>query len=390
MYLPKLFELYLKAYQETEVYPLFHLFSLAAMVGAIANRKLKLIRGSALPPLYPNMWVVLVAPQGVGHKTVAIKTAQRIIQQADISLPIISAKITPEALVKTLSAVDTEIVNNRIRIIQKDAVGVIISSEFGVFLGKQNYNSGMVALLTDLYDCPDEWSSETIHRGKDKLRNVFITLLAASTPDWMSSMLPDDIFMGGFMSRLLVVPQPIGWNKKVAFPNIQASLADIIDILQSIANLPEMTVILSERAKVFFTEWYESMNIEQMDVMTAYYSRKQEHLLKLAMIFELSNGEPFYEISLESMKMAFNVLSELEKDLRPTLEYIASTQKTKLLKIIEHHIKTHGELSESSLLEYVRPFLKAPNDFDIAINLLARTKKIKIYSKDGEIYYVNN
>ena len=48
----------------------FHFFTGAATLGAVVNRKVYFQRGSldTFPTLYPNPWVILVAPQGVGYK----------------------------------------------------------------------------------------------------------------------------------------------------------------------------------------------------------------------------------------------------------------------------------------------------------------------------------
>lgn len=391
VYLPEMFQIYLESLKDTETYPLFHVGALASFVGAVLNRKIKLNRGSALPPLYPNLWCVLVAPQGVGHKSSAIKMAYNLVHKAGVELKILSAKMTPEALVKALAhSEEATVQGGKLVITERDAIGVVMSSEFGVLLGRQQYNTGMTALLTDLYDSPDEWSSETITRGKDKLKNVCLSLIAASTPDWMQSMLPEDVYLGGFMSRILVIAQPFGWYKRVPFPDLSANLEPVVERIKKIATL-RGEVVLSQEARKKFEQWYteDVPNLAALPVgLVAYYSRKQEHLLKLSVIYEASRGEPFKEVSLESFEMALQTLAEIEVGLKNVMDYITASPKTRVLRLVEQILEAKGEIEDWVLAEMVRPKLTTPNELDQAIAFLIRTKKIEIITKGGEIHYV--
>ena len=143
---------YLKFTSGLESCPRFRFFSACCIMGALVNNHVWVQRGDEglLPKLFPNPWVILLAPPGRGHKTATINMACNALDQASPNVRVLADKLTPETLVKNLSAPVTE--GERIRIGPRDATGLIKAPEISVFFGKQQYNVGMVSLITDLYD----------------------------------------------------------------------------------------------------------------------------------------------------------------------------------------------------------------------------------------------
>ena len=205
---------YVSFMKELEACPRFKFFSAACVLGATINNKVYIHRGSEelLPKLFPNVWVILLAPPGRGHKTSTINAALNCLYQACPEVRILADKLTPESLVKALSEPSTA--TDKIRIGPRDATGIIKAPELSVFFGKQQYNQGLVSLITDLYDFREEWAVETIMRGRNTLKNICISILGGSTPDWLQKMLPEDAFTGGFMSRFVLVEMPPTYFKR--------------------------------------------------------------------------------------------------------------------------------------------------------------------------------
>jgi hypothetical protein len=63
----------------------------------------------------------------------------------------------------------------------------------------------MVECLTSVYDSRDVWKYETEGKGQDKLYNVCVNCLAATTPGWIMDNLPQSAIGGGFTSRFVMV-----------------------------------------------------------------------------------------------------------------------------------------------------------------------------------------
>ena len=93
--------------RDSEICPRFRFFSFIGALGAVVNRKVFVQRGSkrTFPTLYPNPWIFLIAPQGKGKKGTSLGIGRGILKALPpgLSSPILSAKLTPEVLVKNLS-----------------------------------------------------------------------------------------------------------------------------------------------------------------------------------------------------------------------------------------------------------------------------------------------
>jgi len=384
---------YMNYTQGTEICPRFLLFGFLACLGSVIKRKIFFQRAKNSGIIvYPNPWIILVAPQGQGHKSSAIKTGSRFLEALEEYKPIILAsKLTPEALIKSLASqiipekTPTEPGEaQRIKIYKRKAQGLLYSSEFGVLLGREKYNMGMIALLTDLYDCADEWNSETVMRGDQRLYEVCLSIAGASTPDWMQSMLPTDAFKGGFMSRLILVGMPDDWNVRIAdIPDSDEPLkAKILLKLREIAQLKgEMK--WGKDAKEFFNEWYIALPRAEPGPKAAYLERKQDHVLKLAMLLQIASGKEF-ELSLESIKAALNILEAIQPETLKMIEYISVEPRMRAVqRVLE--LLAKGPVKESDLLSEAWRYLTRPGEFDDIVNMLCRAKKIGSSINRGEI-----
>ena len=61
------------------------------------------------------------------------------------------------------------------------------------------------ATLTELYDCPDYFSYETISRGKDAIENVYFNLVGGITPVSLANVITDATLGTGFSARILCI-----------------------------------------------------------------------------------------------------------------------------------------------------------------------------------------
>lgn len=388
---------YMTYTQGTEICPRFLLFGFLACLGSIIKRKVFFQRAKNSGIIYyPNPWIILVAPQGQGHKSSAIKSARRFLEQMEEYKPIILAsKLTPEALIKSLASqiipekTPTEPGEaQRIKIYKRKAQGLLYSSEFGVLLGREKYNMGMIALLTDLYDCADEWNSETVMRGDQRLYEVCLSVAGASTPDWMQSMLPTDAFKGGFMSRLILVGMPDDWNIRVA------DLPDSDEVLRAkiLANLREIAQIKGEMvwepdAKEFFNSWYMGLPRAEPGPKAAYLERKQDHVLKIAMLLQIASGEGL-KLNIKNTKRALNILEAIQPETMKMIEYISVEPRMRAVQRVLELLEK-GPKPESDLLSEAWRYLTRPGEFDDIVNMLFRAKKINYSTVKGEnIYFI--
>ncbi len=163
---------------------IFRKWAAIATVGAAAERRCwTSLRG--MPPLYPNLYVLLVAHPGIG-KSVAINSSSHFARNA--GLKIAAATMTKAAMVDTLK--DSL---RRVQVRPNEWVEYhslyIPSAEFGNLVPV--YDPPAMNFLNDLFDCRDDFIERTRGKGEIKIKNPQISILAGTQPDYLQTLLPE-------------------------------------------------------------------------------------------------------------------------------------------------------------------------------------------------------
>lgn len=379
---------YLKFTSGMEACTRFNFFAACCAMGAAINNKAWIQRGDEdlLPKLFPNVWTILLAPPGRGHKTSTINMACNCLVAACQDVRILADKLTPEYLVKALSSPASK--NDMIRIGPRDATGLIKAPELSVFFGKQQYNMGLVSLITDLYDYREKWVGGTIGRGGETLNNVCISVIGGSTPDWLMQMLPQDAFTGGFMSRFVIVEMPPAYFKKVTFPK-KAEDSKWKNIVQGLTEISVTTTGIigwGANSQTAYESVYENCIPRGQAQVDAYREREAEQILKIAMLLAISLGRK--EITGTDVFQARDIVQTLQKETNPRIERLTTHPRMQLAQEIQDLLKMHDKLSEEELLRYVyRSLSQGERQFYEALSVLKKIGVILATGKPGEYVF---
>ena len=354
----------------------FRFFSACCVLGAAINNRIYIQRGDAglLPKLFPNPWVMLLGPPGQGNKTQTINLAVNCLTQACPEVKIIADKITPESLVQALSMPAAR--GDVISVGPRDATALVKAPELSVLFGKQQYNTGMISLVTDLYDYREKWVAETIMRGRNELRHVCISILGGSTPDWLQTMLPQDAFTGGFMSRFVIVEMPPLYLKREGWPTIPESSGwpNLVAGLTEIAKAKGQFEWSSGAKDAFILE-HESLRPTGDRQLDSYREREPEQILKVGMCIALSEMRTRLEVEdfMESKK----ILRALIEEINPRIERLTTHPRMAMVQEIQDIFRRNGTISEQELLGRVHRQLSGGEmQFNEALSILKRTGKI--------------
>lgn len=334
--------------------------------------------------LYPNLYIILVSDAAICRRTTAVRMGVKLLEQQESPPYIFAQKITPEALIGALC--------NQCKIdasgnILHDAAAVVVAEELSVFLGKEAYASGLISILTSLYDCGDEWPYETRSRGVEIAYNTCVNMIGASSPEWLRLAIPPDAVGGGFTSRIIFVYQYRS-DKVIAFPlltdeqrNAKENLIHDLSLIRRLNGKFKF----SPAAHAWYVKWYKG---HRMAIMNALVSdgelvvRKEGMLLKLAMCFSVSEDDELV-IEQRHVEMAADALQETEEFMPETLRILSSTpmgmDATKILTIIRKY-KTgvkHAELQrrvyhsiDADRLKAIIETLASAQIIDVRANLL--------------------
>jgi hypothetical protein len=264
----------------------FWMWSGIFILCAAMQRKIWLPFG--IDALFPNVYVLLVAPPGRCRKGSPISLAHKFLNKVEIPIAVDSSSkrtITKEmAELSKVQQFEWEgSVENHCSI-------AIISKELSSLLALDP--KGIIELLTDLYDSHQIWQYKTSTQGNDYLYGVCINAFLATTPGWMADNLPANAIDGGWASRAIIVygdekdqritlppPPPVASRKKLLH-----DLGIISQLKGPFAFHPTAFQI--------FDKWYNSIDSKYTWVndrrIYPFIERMHIHVLKVAMALHVA------------------------------------------------------------------------------------------------------
>lgn len=372
---------YLEYNELNEGPELFHFWCGVTIAGCAIQRRAWFDKGYY--KVYPNFFVILVAPSGRCRKTFTATVAIELVRQAGL-IPVIAEKITPEALI---TALRTDFVLTGASVSREGASGLIFAPELAVFLGKQKYNEGLVALLTTLFDCPSEWTYQTRGTGRVSLFNVFLAMIGASTPDWLATAIPETAFGGGFMSRVIFACLEDSY-KAFPVPQPKGTTESLVNRLKDLKKV-EGPFVLTSEASGWYEAWYLlSRHREKVDDwrLAGYYERKPDHLLRLALMMAASQGTR--EISIQILDNSLQLLEYTEVTMPSAFQQIdlmpIGRDQLRMLKQLK---RAGGSLPHSVFLRMNVAFMDASR-FRAIIETLKQSKLIEEVWEGKSHFYV--
>ena len=179
---------------------------------AVARR---LVLNMAFDRIYPDLWVMWVAPSTLWSKSTSMNLARRVAVGAFPHL-LTPEDMTPEGLMLDMAGAEPA---NLYQLRMEDqtawqerrnfsAQRGWTMDEFSGLLANagKDYNAGLIETLMRFYDCTEKYDRLTAGRGLQCIHNAYLTLLSASTPVAMASHLVKERLWGmGFWPRFAIL-----------------------------------------------------------------------------------------------------------------------------------------------------------------------------------------
>lgn len=362
----------------------FQFFIGCAVIGAAVGRRIAFNKGYY--KIYPNLQLLLVAPSGKCRKSTTAGIGVKLLNKlGDVN--VIQDKATPESLAGALDQpLGAQInIDGKIQTIKRDAEAVVFAPELAVLLGKQKYNEGMIALLTSMFDSPDDFTVRTKKEGAINLKNVCVTFIGASTVDWLISAIPQDAFGGGFMSRILFVAQE-DTPRCYPIPIPQTTPQHLVDQLAAWRKTSPTEVTMDQKATNWYVMWYSASrkNVPEDTKMAGYHERKPDHLTRIALILAISEGRNV--ITTDDLMIASKILSFLEKEMLITFKWLGVRPVGQDQERIIRTMKSmNGKASFSTLLRKMIFYMNA-QQFRNSMETLVQSNMVKHDMSKNEYY----
>lgn len=320
----------------------FHEWTSMCLLASVVGRNIWIPRIKYT--IFPNIFVILVAGSAKCKKSTSIKIGEKILKSISEPPMIFAQRVTTEALIEALE-------ENKI---EGSSSGIIIADELSVFMGIGSRESGIIPMLTTLYDSPEEWTYHTRSRGKEILKNVTLTILAGTTKVWLKSAVPVDAVAGGFASRIIFVYQELP-NRPILFYNETSEEIEIrrqlIHDLSLIRKEVKGVLSFSPEAKKVAQTWYEEEWFKVRDEkVDGYFSRKHDTMFKVAALLSISESSTRV-IEAHHIKRALGMMAENEVFMESIISSVMSSAVGDTTEKILEVIRRTGKISHSDLLK---------------------------------------
>lgn len=291
----------------------FHHFIGLSMLSAALGKKVYLRQG--ITNIYPNLWMVIIAPSSLYHKSTCLSIGHGVLDEA------FPGSVYP-----------TEFSHEKIlEVIAEKPSGIFIFYEFITFMKMltRDYMSGAKSMLTELYDCPANYTRATLAKAYTIKRPV-ISILGATTIQWFIGQIKEQDIEGGFLPRFIFYPSSDKLRTVPLPPAIEDSSTKEIAIeLKKMVNAillndkGEKRLSISPEAKEKYEQWYYSFEKRDGGDGQRYKSFMRRYgiiILKFSILYQIMIDPSEDSICLEAMEMALKDIKVLEHKIKMLCE----------------------------------------------------------------------
>ena len=273
------------------------------LISAALSRKCWVTTDPTFPPLFANLFILLVGPPGCG-KDIVINKVNKLINAASEGMPqgagfrIAGRSISAKGIIDLMSE-DDSCFNYRVKIAGKSTKVefhsvLVCVPELGTLLPE--YDTRLVSFLNELYNCNDLFEEQIRGRGANstvKITNPHLAMLMGTQPTTLSETFPEQAFRMGFFSRTSIISTkksiPVSLydrtrpNQEVLYPKLVSDLRAISMLQGEFKTTPAFEQIIN------------NFHLKQPDKLLHsrfedYNTRRSLHLHKLAMICSISES----------------------------------------------------------------------------------------------------
>lgn len=357
---------------------------------------------------YPNLYIFLVAPPCFCGKSTIIDFAEEhllatfhkhilnpVLQAKKEIRNSVTAKCTPESLVtlmKPLIKMRRDLKGDLYQVPVNSEL-TVTTGELAVFLGKQQYNMGLIQLLTSLYDCKASDRSHTLSRGAEKLKNIYVTLIGGITQTGLENSIPEATLEEGFLSRVLLISQDIP-TRLYTKPRTVIGGPSVTELQKRLAWIAENAhgvYQLSNEAKRDYKNWYGRFVAKHgRGQMLRGRERDAGHLLKVSLLLRIQRYEKGKTIEMKDYVKAKQMIESLQEDAQDTTGGLGLGERVKKLRVVRKYVKRRGNVPRRVLQKSMSSRGILTDTMDAALRELKNTEEIEIILNGKSRLYPGN
>lgn len=312
-------------------------------------------------PVRLNMYIILSSDSGVTRKSTSVRIATNLVRDfltdTNNALVLIESKITTGQLQYELLEATRKFGKAHV---------AISASELAAVLSRSGGLSGLPALLTDLYDCPDvrTGGGTVMMGGGYNLKNVYASFIAGSTPSWLMRAVTPAIIEGGFTSRCYFID---GSSRKrsVAWPNERDDSNAREQLRQQLREIAGRArdiraIDVSSSAIASFKQWYNARALHKDAYRESFEAREDAHVLRFAALLSI-NDQRWY-IDVHDIKNAISIVSRIKQDGQRLFSgTVVDRKDIRLVEKVRAELLAASQsgITQSDMLRAMRPKYKS-------------------------------
>jgi hypothetical protein len=362
----------------TEAPSQFCIWSAISVVGAVLKKNVWRKRGPYT--IYPNQYIVLTAPPGIG-KGESVHPVYNIARDLKL-INMMSDRITAPKILERLAAGfaptgPIPVNGNGHIVLSKDSSATLFSMELQTLLTSSDW---MLPFLCECWD-RGEYEYDTKTAGSSFVKGMCTSLIGACVPEYIRKLNRDAVAAvnGGFTARSIFVyaeakSKSLPWPSALEdSPKGRQLISDLRDDLLAIASL-QGEMQMEESAKLEFTRFYSGINIGDMDsdVLMHFKRRIHIHVLKLSMVFSAAESDSLI-ITKGNMLNAILCLRHVQQNLDKAFRGVGESELAEATSKIQTFIERKGITSRSEILRSMHRHV-TPENLDRILSLLAQTE----------------
>lgn len=334
------------------------LFRKWAGIATIAGALERKVWVKTFEVLYPTLYTIIVGPPGVGKSVVTSLT-----QKFWGDLP--DHKLAPNA-VSRASLIDALFEAQRKVVVPRAIVPVVtfnsllvVSNELGVLI--PGYDNEFMNTLTDIYDGKKYAEKKRSSKLDIDMKAPQLSLLAATTPSYLHSVMPEGAWDQGFISRVILVYSG-EIQLRTLFPKDKFDETPYKELLEDLKVISELygEIKFTPEAATSIDMWHLKKGPPTPDYpkLVHYNTRRTQHLLKLCMVASVSRANDLI-VTLEDFHTALSWLLEAEQYMPDIFRSMALGGDAKALEdchyyALQVYAKEKEHVSEARLIEFLQ------------------------------------
>lgn len=312
--------------RSTEAAKVYHYGVLLTILGARIGRRLWIAYSRKV---YPNLYTCLVGPSGLARKTTAIR----------LGLPLLG----DSAVLTGLSSMEGLLLH-----LSKRPNLVVVLEELATLwtkAKKQEYSMALIPKLAELYDCPERADLPT-RKEPIAVDKPFLSILAATTPEWLEQSMDMTDIMGGAANRFMYLIG--GLQHPLSMPQISDTKEIAREVESKLGRWKDETgVRFDADSQDLWERYYEKWYAEQTsddEMLRTLSIRLPEQALKVALCIHAIEGKGD-RLSWETLEMAVKFI-ESARAAVIALRPLFGSLEIRVLKMIE---QSRGGITRSAL-----------------------------------------